>query len=449
MTTASSRSGVYTRRRALGIGAAGLGSLYIAACGGGTGAGTVPSNPRDVSLLYGFQAAGKPGGMQLYWESVREALAKSGTKARLAELSQIASGEVVGDRLTETEVEGRPTLATSDPNWFAYELQDAGLIVPLDRRVRSGSIDDWLLTTPISGKQLGAPLYINQALLVANRVHLAGAGVEVGERFGSWDEFMAACAKVKRSGQLPVIVGAADEWGARKWTQASSMAWMDSVKQLGESMIGELSVDEPVVSGWMDDIDQLRSDGYINEDAARITEIQSVERFLAGEGAFAIVPPGGVFGLDPAAFAIVGLWDGPGRYAAPVMAGANVVVMTSFGENKRAAGRILDFIEQPEQLGLLSDTTGLLPSNRRFDPGYLSEQPRRAWDLATKSSKPATWPYSYVPPYGPEVVARLAVEAFAGESPKRLRAEYRRQMEHFQTTNDIYALNKYLDSIEG
>lgn len=439
----------YTRRQALGVGAAGVGALYLAACGDGGDS----SGGRDVAAVFDFEYAGEPGSMKRYWEALRDRLAQSDVDARLSEVQMVNYANMQARLQSAHAARRGPTIQTWYPDWFTYQFIAQDALSPVEDFVSDGATDDWLFTNTIDGKYWGAPYYAEQALLVANRGHLRKAGIELGERVESWDKFMEDAAKIKRTGEIPLMIGVADGFGADRWAQAISMEFMDSTKQLGESILGQLPTDEPVISAWMDRFYQLQRDGYVNDDVTDLTEQQSLERFLDGEGAFAILSPGAAFKEDPDDYQVVGYWQGPGVYSAPAAVSADCVLIAQYGENKEAAGRVVDFMQEPAQLKLFNEITGELPCNKRFDPSDLGELARTSWDLLNNpgEGKKTTWPRNYVPTVGVNVVVDLAPRAFSGESPDTLRAEYDKRMERYREQNSAEAeqLQSYLDSIEG
>jgi ABC-type glycerol-3-phosphate transport system substrate-binding protein len=439
----------YTRRQAIGIGAAGIGAFYLAACGGESGT----DSGSDVAAVFDFEYAGKPGSMQRYWKALRDRLEQSDVSARLSDVQLVPYANMQARLQSAHAARRGPTIETWFPDWFAYEFISQDALSPVEDYVADGSTDDWLFTNQIDGKYWGAPFYAEQALLVANRAHLRKAGVEIGRRLDSWEEFMRACARIKRSGEMPLTIGIADGFAADKWAQAISMEFMDSVKELGENLLGQLPTSEPVVSAWMERFGQLSKDGYVNADVTKATDQQALERFLGGEGAFTMVAPGAIFGESPDDYQVVGYWNGPGRYAAPVAVAGDLALITSYGQNREAAGRVIDFMQEPAQLRLFNQITGELPCNRNFDPEGLDELARTSWDLLIDpgDGKRATWPRNYIPTAGVNVIFDLAPRAFDGESPKALQAEYERRNEQYRERNSAQAsqFQKYLDSIEG
>jgi ABC-type glycerol-3-phosphate transport system substrate-binding protein len=441
--------GGFTRRQAIGAGAAGLGALYLGACGGESSSG----GGSDVAVVFDFEYAGKPGSMKRYWEALRDRLAESEVDARLTDLSSVNYANMQARLQSAHAAKRGPTLETWFSDWFIWEFIAQDALSPVDDYVRDGSWENWMFISQIDGKYWGAPFYAEQALLVANRKLLRKAGVEVGDRFESWDAFIDACAKVKRSGETPILMGASDGFASDKWSQAISMEFMDSVKQWGENLLGELPTSEPVVSAWMDRFYQFNVDGYVNDDAPKIPEQQAIERFLGGEGAFAMMNPGVIFGEDPEEFQIVGYWDSDARYAAPVAVAGDVVLITSYGENKEAAGRVIDFMQEQEQMQLFNKITGELPCNSSFDPSGLSELASASWNLLNNpgEGKIATYPRNYVPTIGVTLPFELGARPLSGEDPDKVRAEWDRRTAEYRDQNSAEAaeFQKYLDSIEG
>jgi ABC-type glycerol-3-phosphate transport system substrate-binding protein len=440
----------YTRRQAIGVGAAGVGAFYLAACGGGS---STSSGGRDVSVTFDFEYAGKPGSMKRYWETLRDRLAESDVDARLSDLSFLNYANMQARLQSAHAAKRGATIETWFPDWFTYEFISQDALTPVEDLVGDGQTDDWLFANRIDGKYWGAPFYAEQALLVANKKHLAKAGVEIGDRLESWDAFMDVCAKVKRSGELPVMIGAADGFSCDKWSQASSMEFMDSVKDLPRNLLGELPTDEPVVSAWMDNFNQLTRDGYANDDVVKITEQQSLDRFLGGEGAFAMIYPGIIFDKDPDTFRVVGYWEGPGKYSAPVAVAGDLALVTSYGKNQEAAGRVIEFMQEPAQLQMFSEVTGEMPCNRNFDPSNLGALEQDTWKLLNDPGpgKVATWPRNYMPTVGVDVIWELGPKAFAGESTAKLQTAYTDRMARYREQNgaQVEQYKKYLDSIEG
>lgn len=97
---------------------------------------------------------------------------------------------------------------------------DAGLLAPLDRWFGPADQKDFLPTlieqAKIDGKLYSVAAYDSALVLYYDRAMLAAAGVAPPPADGwTWEEFLAACAKVRAAGVEPVALHmneSADEW---------------------------------------------------------------------------------------------------------------------------------------------------------------------------------------------------------------------------------------------
>jgi hypothetical protein len=151
------------------------------------------------------------------------------------------------------------------------------------------------------------------------------------------------------------------------------------------------------MSGWIDRIEELRVDGLINENAGKLTKLQATQRFKDGEGGFAIITPAEAFAAPQGTFDAVGYWAGPGALSGPPAGTSNGLMMTEYGENKEAAGRLMQYISQLPQLELWYETTGEMPGNDRFDEvaGELPPLEKQSWDFIAHSDPEPIWPHDY------------------------------------------------------
>jgi ABC-type glycerol-3-phosphate transport system substrate-binding protein len=261
-----------------------------------------------------------------------------------------------------------------------------------------------------------------------------------------------ACRKLKRAGILPLMLGASDGFNIHYYTQQSAMEFGNSLAELPGFFIGKTPVDSPVVSGWIDQNEQLRQDGLVNADAGEITEGQALSRFGKGEGAFLMSNIGNISGLSNADdFTIVPLWDGPGAIGSVVAAAADGLMLAKSAENKEAAGKFTEFVHQPPQLELYHKVTGSLPCDRRFDIEPLN-RPAREFMLALRDADPvAVWPYEHIPATGVTIGFELGSAVAAGRlSPSEARKSYEERVARYQDQNsqEVEQLTKYVETLE-
>ena len=148
------------------------------------------------------------------------------------------------------------------------------------------------------GRITQAPLQpIGPIGIAYNKDTLAAAGIT--DLPATWDEFLAACEKLKAAGFTPVNIQLATdhEYGA---TMMFKTGWMASYTINGKDYVDELVqsvkankthfVDDTILRTTLDEIVQLRDLGYINDDFMSTTAEMTAERL--GTGTFGFVTAG-------------------------------------------------------------------------------------------------------------------------------------------------------------
>ena len=371
---------VMSRRQAIRLGVTGLGgALIVAACGDGetatttaapattapattaaptTAAPTVSLGAADVMFDFGY--AGLPGSMAEFWRTVQERLAASDRGVTLGDLTEVPFADITTRLQAAAAAKDGAVLQTMWPNFPTYGFFSQGVLEPLDNWIDPAEMSTWLVTgAPFEGHFYSSPLVLDMNPLVVNVAHLRAAGVEYeGGRFGSWESLVGVFDQLKDAGIQPVMMGGSDGLNLEKWFMASEMEFLNTKTDLADWGLGNVDVSEPYASAWIDHIVELRDGGYINEDAANLTEVQALERFVQGEGAFAMAFPAAVFNDESGDFDVAGYWQGPGALSAPMGAEGSGIFMTNYGDNPEAGAEVLRFIHEPEQVQLYLETTG-------------------------------------------------------------------------------------------
>jgi ABC-type glycerol-3-phosphate transport system substrate-binding protein len=443
-----------TRRQALRAGGVGAVSLYLVACGGDDGG--AGSGGTEVSVTYDFGYAGEPGSMQKYWQTLQRQLQDGSEGVRIKDLSFVDERSLLPRLQSQHTAKRGPVLETYFTGWNTYIFLNQGVLEPLDDYVGEGEPENWIGARPVDGKYYVAPFLADSAVLFVNKSLASKAGVELGdvtkgERFGSWEQFTAALRKVKRSGATPVAMGAADGLAQDKWTQATELEFLQSRAEIPRIATGETPVSEPVASAWADHLEELRVDGLLNDNAAELTEQQSIATFLKGEQAFIMTFPGAILKADNADdFEILGYWKGDSPYNTALAVAGSGLMMTNYGENKDAAGKLIDYMHEAEQLTLFNDLTGELPADKRFDASGLGGLSAKLLGLIKEppsGSAPATWVHDEVS--GTQLVAiwDTARSVLAGKSADEARSDLEDRLEKYRSQNEaeVRVMERYAD----
>ncbi len=446
------------RRDALVASSLGVAGFFISACGGSSpstgGGGTISGKPGTASVMFDMEYGGVPGSMAKYWKKLAAAAQRE--RSLNVSLSQVNYSNLDARLQAAHAAKDGPTLQTFYPGFPSFPFGVAGSIVPVGPFLRGANkVEDWLFAVDgyqIDGEYWGVPFYAEQALLAANRKVLAEAGIDLGERFESWDEFVSVAERAKQGGiDAPVMIGAADGFNAEKWIQAGSMSEVSGFATLADFAIGNVGVDEPGVATWADWFTDMREKRIMNGDAGDITEQQAITRFLGGEGAFMMVYPGAVFTAKNADdFQIVGYPGGPSPLAAPAAVAGDILMFTSYGEDQEGSADLCDFLMETPQLQMFNKITGEFPCNRNFDSSGLERLPSEAWDLLTSSDPAPVWIHNFMPRAQVTALYDLGPRSVKGEDPDSIRAGYEKRMKTFQEQNAAEAslVQQFVDQLE-
>lgn len=133
------------------------------------------------------------------------------------------------------------------------------------------------------GDVYGFPAIQYSNIIYYNKDLLAKAGINDSNLPKTWDEFLAACEKVKGTGKTPLFIG--DKEGfITQWAVASILA--SEIGDAGVKFIdGSLKFSSPEVvkayEAWL----QLSQKGYLNIDATTVPQADATAKFLSGDAA--------------------------------------------------------------------------------------------------------------------------------------------------------------------
>lgn len=237
--------------------------------------------------------------------------------------------------------------------------------------------------TDKAGKVFVLPFDVDVAGVAFNREVLDKAGVDPF-RIKTWDDFKAACAKVKAIGKVPVHIagGAPDSWTVGNfydWTAPSFL--ITSEKKNFRTALKDGSFDwknwAPVAKLLVD----FRDAGYLNPDYTQGTWQDVGQKLAAGEAAFGFFGnyvigeakkynPKGKYGFIPVPAA--------GKDDAPSLITGERVTLGVWKDTKEKAEalRFLAFCARPENVSRVAtingNPTGLVGAGYRSEQGDLT-----------------------------------------------------------------------------
>jgi len=260
-----------------------------------------------------------------------------------------------------------------------YTLEDAwlGNLAPVNDYIPPDQLDTMMTLTRVwDGKAWGVGFYNAGVPIFYNKEYFTKAGLDAENPPKTWDEFMDACQALKDAGITPFSFGVKDQWGNGWFVSEFGYSHLDSIEEMTKLVAdGTLVSDEWV--DFMTKIDEMRKKGYFNEDVTSLDFFQGWDLFPQGKVAMTIVSDSllkqyvDIMGEDK-----IGIMTAPaigdgalaGRYP-PQIQGLGI---SSWSEHKQEAADFLVFLHTEEMLKSFYDTTGILPTDTKFDPSWIT-----------------------------------------------------------------------------
>jgi ABC-type glycerol-3-phosphate transport system substrate-binding protein len=235
------------------------------------------------------------------------------------------------------------------------------------------------------GKQYRSGWYLLPVHWVYNKEILASAGVKEAPR--TWEEFVAACETVKKSGVTPIAVGNKDGFWSEWYFGQGLGQQLDSPADALKLMTGELDFRNSRYHEHWVKLEELWDKGYINEDANSLELYQGIDGlFNQGKAAFCqIVGP-----LVPDAQEKLGAENvgaipmpkfGIGKYAGLPVVDVQGVGIAASSEHKQAAADFIVFMHSEERRQALWDDVKQMPADDRWDGDTIIQDPtlKKMW----------------------------------------------------------------------
>jgi len=286
---------------------------------------------------------------------------------------------------------------------LGFVWQDA--VTPISDYLPASETDNWLNTNEnmYDGKLWAAPMYLIGIGVMYNKSMFDTAGVTApASGRWTWDEFTAACDKLKAAGFTPWIEGDKDGYGGAWFFANIGIQSLDSTDDLRQAIIGAKSFKDPHYTGWYQTLDDMVKKGYFNEDSMSMDLAQSAQAFAQGKGAMSF----GTDGMIKQALTDLGADNvgvmrppklGTGKLADVGNATQSVsFFITKWSKNPQAAADFIAFMHTPERLVSWYEHTGVIAADKRFDRSLVTDpvlQQMMTWE----TTGPQVWLENYLP----------------------------------------------------
>ena len=390
----------FLRMTAGGIAAAGL-TPIIAACGGDDEAAAPPSEPAAPPPATGGTDTGAApppapaidgGGetLTMWWWGEQEAIGiQQWVDDTIAGFEQEANYKIdpllmdtsqVIPQFTNAAAAGEPPdiqfvfngIYHMENTWLGY-IQPLNGLVSDDILAQSGATQ----LSVYEGNQYRVGFYIVGFGLEYNKELFDKAGLDADSPPTTWDAFLDACDKLKTSGVIPFSGGIKDGFFGEWYFVNALTQNLDSPADALNLFIGELDWRDPKYHEQWIRLQELRDNGFINEDINSLELYQGIQLTETGKAAMTINTTAAL----PAAQEILG--ENVGYMLLPTfgtgaMAGKPITDTQGFcipadAKDPQGAAAFLEYMHSEERVNAMWTTSRALPADEKFDSSLIDD----------------------------------------------------------------------------
>ncbi|MGC8635240.1 MAG: ABC transporter substrate-binding protein [Candidatus Limnocylindrales bacterium] len=282
-----------------------------------------------------------------------------------------------------------PDLATMWTGLFALKyqsyLQPLNNLVPMADLLKLKGIQYSSINFNPSDGVLVVPLEVQFYNGFYNKALFAKAGLDPNSFPTTWDQFFAACAKLKAAGILPMVYGTGGQalgGGFYPWYDVSYLMMMYTPEQWKGLYDGQIPWTSPAIASQFDKWVSLFKQGYTNQDV--MTNSNSIAQFESGQAAMTMEGTWEIAEFQQKMGNNVGVFIPPFSDTpihGVVEYSGDGFSMTSYSQHKPQAAAFLKYLASDAAQKVIADS-GLIPPK----DGFTSPQPM-AQDLLAYAAK--------------------------------------------------------------
>jgi ABC-type glycerol-3-phosphate transport system substrate-binding protein len=191
----------------------------------------------------------------------------------------------------------------------------------------------------------------------------------------TWDDFLAACDKLKSTGVSPVGGGIQDGyWGEWYWGHAISQI-VDTPGEAVKLFTGELSFEDPKYFEPWARLEELKKHDFLNPEMSSTELYPGIDLTVAGKVAMgesigARMPKDNETTKDKIAPMVMPVF-GKSKLAGKPIFDTQGLGISKDAKDPKAAAAFLEYLQSPERQKALHDKTGWISSNSGTDTSVL------------------------------------------------------------------------------
>jgi raffinose/stachyose/melibiose transport system substrate-binding protein len=397
---------LFTRRRFLRVTAGGLAAAgvapILAACGGGGDEAAPPAQPSEPAAPPpastgaaepAAPAAVDGGGetLKMWWwgepeaigiqKWVDETIAKFKDEANYVIDPLLMDTAQVVPQFTNAAAAGEPPDIQFVFNGI-YHMENVwlGYIQPLNGLVADDILADSGATSlsVYQGKQYRVGFYIVGFGIEYNKDLFDKAGLDADSPPTTWDAFLDACDKLKTSGVIPLGGGIKDGFFGEWYFTNMLTQNLNSPADALNLFIGELDWREPQYHEHWIKLQELRDNGFINDDINSLVLYQGTGLVDTGKAAMTINTTAALpaaeetLGADNVGYMIFPTFGTGSMAGIPITDTQGFCIPTKSGDAQGAAA-FLEFMHSEERVNAMWTTSRALPADEKFDSSLIDD----------------------------------------------------------------------------
>ncbi|HJT15498.1 MAG TPA: extracellular solute-binding protein [Dongiaceae bacterium] len=257
--------------------------------------------------------------------------------------------------------------------WLGYLQPLNGLVS--DEIIKASSPT---LLSNFGGKTYRLGWYPLPMIWIYNKDLYDKAGLDADKAPATWDEFLAACEKLKSAGVAPVGGGIQDGyWG--EWYFGHALGQnVDSAGEVIGLFTGERDFRDPKYHEHWVKLEELKKAGFLNPEMSSTELYPGIDLIVAGKVAAGLSVGSRVPADSKATKGRIGTMImpvyGKGKLAGQPIFDSQGLGIPAKAKDPKAAAAFLEYLQSPEQLKALHEKTGWIPANTGFDISVIEDQ---------------------------------------------------------------------------
>jgi raffinose/stachyose/melibiose transport system substrate-binding protein len=328
---------------------------------------------KPVKLVMWWWGESEAPGMEPW---VKETIKQFEAKNPNIQVETVLQGvdNVVGDFTTASGAGNPPDLQYFWNGTNHMENVWRGYIEPLNNVLTAAELKQMDATelSIYQGKQYRAGWYVVPFAMMYNKKLFAKAGVANPPEFWKWDDFYAACQKIKKAGITPMGFGYKDGWSGEWYTSFYAVQQVNDLQEIAKLISGESKWADPKNYEFWSRLERLMKAGFINDDANSLEHYQGIQLFEQGKVAMTntvgslLTEAEGILGAGSVGVVKFPVFSDK-KYSRKAVEDIQGIGISSQSKHKKEAAEVIRFMHKPDRLVDMFARSNVFPADTTWN----------------------------------------------------------------------------------